>query len=181
MKRSTSIVLIVFLALAGLTFYLQQNSSPAEEFDFPTPVPVEYLLSASEGFPISISIVSDSGEQVNVMRNEKGAWVFKQPLEAEANQGSVEAAATQLTSLRIISHPEVDPDIVGLNPPAYTLTVELDGGTEKTIRIGDITPTSIGYYATINNSEKVVIIGKTGLDSLLILLESPPYESTPTT
>lgn len=179
MKRSTWIVLVIFLALAGLTFYLNQKEPATEELDITPAAPVEFLLPESDGLPTSIDIKSEAGERVTVMRNEAGVWVLKQPVETEANQGSAEAAATQLTSLRIVSHPEVAPDVVGLNPPSYTLTVELTGGTVKTVRIGDLTPTESGYYASFGNSEEVLIISKTGLDALLILLESPPFESTP--
>jgi hypothetical protein len=179
-KRSTWIVLVIFLALAGITFYLGQKESPADESETTPVAPIELLISDSDGLPTSIDIKSAAGEQVTIARNETGLWVLKQPIETEANQGSAQAAATQLTSLRIVSHPAVASDMVGLNPPSYTLTVELTGGTEKVVRIGDRTPTGIGYYANVNSSGDVLIISQDGLDSLLILLESPPYKNTPT-
>jgi hypothetical protein len=51
----------------------------------------------------------------------------------------------------------------------------MTGGTQKSVRIGDLTPTSIGYYASVDGSDETLILNKTGLDALLELLASPPY------
>ncbi len=179
MKRSTWILLVIFLALAGGMFYLYQNEPVIEEVDTTPTSPDEFLFTEINGLPTSIAIKNVSDEQVTVMRNDEGVWVLKQPVETEANQGSVEAAATQLTSLRIVSRPEVVPDIVGLKPPSFTLTVVLTDRTKKNVYIGDLAPSGSGYYASVNDSDEVIIISKAGLDSLLVLLESPPYENTP--
>ena len=117
MKRSTWVLLVIFLALVGLFFYLNQREEPASEDGelTPTIAPVEYLITESDGVPTSIDIQSDVGEHVNISRNEAGEWVLNQPIEAEANQGSAEAAASQLSSLRIVSRPEVAPADAGLD------------------------------------------------------------------
>ena len=181
MKRSTWIVLVIFLALAGLLLYLNQKEPVTEEgADVIPTAPVEYLFTEIDGLPTSIDIMSKTGEHVVIARNQAGEWVLKQPIEAEANQGPAEAAASQLTTLRIMSRPEVATDEVGLVPSSYIMTVELTSGMVKTVRIGDVTPTESGYYTNVNESNKVLIIGKTGLDSLLTLVSSPPYVSTPT-
>lgn len=181
MKRSTWIMLVIFLALAGLLLYLNQEEPVTEGPDStPTAAPVEYLFTETDGLPTGIDIKSKTGEQVALTRNEAGEWVLKQPIETEANQGSAEAAASQLTTLRIVSRPEVAPADAGLVQPSYIMTVELTGGTVKTVRIGDLTPTESGYYTIVNESDEVLIVSKTGLDSLLMLVSSPPYVNTPT-
>ena len=181
MKRSTWIATVIFLALAGRLFYLNQREPTEEAVEITPPAPVEFLFTDSDGTPTSIDIRSGNGEQVVIARNEAGAWVLEKPIEAEAPQGgeadqaSAEAAASQLTSLRIESRPEVAPEAAGLIQPSYILNVEMAGGTKKTVRIGDLTPTGIGYYAQINGSDETLIINRTGLDALFTLLESPPY------
>jgi hypothetical protein len=179
MKRSTWIVLVIFLALVGYLFYLNQKEPAATEAEVATTEPVEYLLTETDGLPTSIDIKNVAGDQVTLARNEAGAWVLKHPIETEADQGSAEAAASQLTSLRILSRPEVAPADAGLVQPSYIMTVELTTGIVKTVRIGDLTPTNSGYYTNIDESTDVLIVGKTGLDSLLTLVDSPPYISTP--
>jgi len=180
MKRSTWIVLVIFLALVGLLLYLNQNEPPAEELDATPTETVEYLFNETAGLPTSIDIEARSGEKVAIERNEAGKWVLKQPIETEADQGSAEAAASQLSTLRILSRPEVAPEEAGLVEPSYTMTVKLTGGTEEVVRIGDLTPTSSGYYTNINGSNEILIVGQTGLDSLLTMVSSPPYVETPT-
>lgn len=181
MKRSTWVAVIVFLVLAGTLFYLNQREPTEEAVEITPPPPVEFLLSDGDGLPISIDIKSGTGEQVIVMRNEVGAWVLEKPIETEADQASAEAAATQLSSLRIESRLEVPPEAAGLAQPSYFLTVKLSGGIEKTVRIGDLTPTEIGYYALVDGSDETIILNRTGLEALLNLIKSPPVvEPTPT-
>jgi hypothetical protein len=180
MKRSTGIVLIIFLALVGLMLYLNQKSPATETADVTPTATVENLFAATDGLPTSIDIKSESGDEVSIERNDAGVWVLKQPIEAEADQGSAEAAASQASALRIVSRPQVAPADVGLTQPAYVLTVKLTSGMLKTVRIGDLTPTSSGYYTSVNDSSEVLIVGKSGLDALLTMVKSPPIASTPT-
>jgi hypothetical protein len=181
MKRSTWIATVIFLVLAGLLFYVNQKEPTEEAVEITPPAPVKFLFVDSDGLPSSIDIKSGTGEQVVIARNEAGIWVLEKPIETEAPQGgeadqaSAEAAASQLTSLRIESRPEVPPEAAGLVQPSYILTVETTSGTKKTVRIGDLAPTGIGYYARENNADETFIINRTGLDALLKLLESPPY------
>lgn len=175
MKRSTWITVAIFLGLAGIMFYLNQREPAENAVEITPPAPVEFLFAESDGIPTAIDIKSGNGEQVIIARNEAGVWVLEQPTETEADQASSEAAATQLSSLRIESRLEIAPEAAGLTLPSYILTVETTGGTKKTVIIGDLAPTGIGYYAQINGSKEVLIINQTGLDALLTLLESPPF------
>lgn len=180
MKRSTGIVLIVFLVLVGLMLYLNQKSPSANAADVTPTATAEKLFTGTDGLPTSIDIKSKAGQEVSIERNDAGVWVLKQPIEAEADQGSAEAAASQVSALRIVSKPEVAPNEVGLDQPSYVLTVKLTGGMVKTVRIGDLTPTSSGYYTSVDDNNVVLIVGKSGLDALLTMVTSPPIASTPT-
>jgi hypothetical protein len=180
MRRSTWIVLVIFLALVGLLVYLNQRAPAAEEAETTPTETVEYLFSETAGLPTSIAVEAKTGERVAIERNEAGEWVLKQPIETEADQGPAEAAASQLSALRILSRPEVAPADAGLVDPSYVMTVKLTGGTEEVVRIGDLTPTGSGYYTNINGSEEVLILDQAGLDALLTLVKSPPYVETPT-
>jgi len=180
MKRSTWIVLVVFLALVGLLLYLNRNAKTASEEDLTPTATVEHLFDETAGLPTSIEIDAKTGEKVAIGRNEAGTWVLKQPVETEADQGSAEAAASQLSALRILSRPGVAPGDAGLVEPSYVMTVKLTGGAEKVVRIGDLTPTESGYYTNINGSDEVIVVDKTGLDALLSLVTSPPYVATET-
>lgn len=181
MKKSTWIVLVVFLALVGLMVYLnQKDPSPEASADTTPTVPPEYLLSETDGTPVSIEITSQDGNAVRLARSETGLWAIEKPFKAEADQASAEAAASQLSSLKIISKPNVAVTDVGLVSPVYSLLIQFADGGEKTFLIGDATPTGSGYYAQIAGIEDIIIIDINELDVVLSLLAFPPYLNTPT-
>src|SRR6266511_3682273 len=138
-RRSTVVYIIILLALAGTYYYLKNREQPAADI-LVTPEatePTAYLFTADEGVPTSIRIQSKSGETVELARDADNAWALILPVEAKAEQGSSEAAATQVSTMRILDKvPEVDLGIVGLETPEYLLTVKFNGGTERTIHIG---------------------------------------------
>ena len=174
MKRSTTILLVIFLALVGLVFYLNQREPEVEASDVPTSEPAKFLFSESDGLPTSIDIQDSDGNQVVVVRNDAGVWVLEKPIEVEADQASTQAAASQLTSLRVLSTVEVAPADVGLVQPSHVLTVKSSADTQITVRIGDLTPTESGYYAQSDGSGDILILSKSGVDALFTLLDSPP-------
>lgn len=183
-RRSTVVYIIILLALVGAYFYLKNRERPAEIELTLEPAsevtPEAYLFTAEEGTPTSIRIESKSGETVEVARGEDNAWALTQPNEAKADQAAAEAAASQVATIPILDTvPDLDPSIVGLEDPEYVLTLKFRGGEERTVDIGVITPTESGYYVR-DAADKIVIVSKSAIDSLLGLLTNPPYLETPT-
>ena len=120
-----------------------------------------------------------TGEIVELARNAENAWALILPSEAAAEQGASEAAASQLTTIRINDRlPNINPKDVGLDVPAYTLSVKFTNGVERIAEIGVITPTESGYYVSMNG--KIVIVSRSAIDALIGLLENPPYAETQT-
>jgi hypothetical protein len=103
-----------------------------------------------------------------------------EPERAAADPGSAEAAASQVTTMRILDRlPEIAPEAVGLDSPEYVVTVRFIGGVERIAQIGVITPTESGYYVRDANGG-IVIVSRSSVDALLRLLTNPPYLETPT-
>jgi hypothetical protein len=179
MRRSTVIFILLFAVLAGAYYYLSNRETPAEiEITFEPEDVVSYLFSADDGIPTSIRIESKDGSIVEAARDADNAWVLKQPIEAAADQGSVEAAASQVTTMRILDTlSEIDLSVVGLDDPEYELTVKFDG-VERNVSIGVITPTGNGYYV-LDADGRVVIVTVSAVDGLLNLFTNPPYLETP--
>lgn len=182
-RGSTVVYIVLLLLLVGAYYYLNNREQPADIELTVTVEPglevgQEYLFTAEEGTPSSLRIESKSGETVEIARGEDNAWALTQPIEARAEQGAAEAAATQVTTMRIIDTvPDVDPKIVGLEDPEYVLTVKFTGGGERTVDVGVITPTESGYYVR-DAAGKVVIVSRSAIDALLGLLTNPPYLET---
>jgi hypothetical protein len=180
MRRSTVVYLLLLLVLAGVYYYLNNRGQPADITVTLEPgSQVSYLFTAEDGSPTSIRIEAKTGERVEVARGADGAWALVEPIEAKADQAAAEAAASQVATVRVLdSVPDVDPEIVGLSIPEYTLTVGFTSGVERKAEIGVITPTESGYYVR-NADGEIVIVSKSSLDSLLGLLINPPYLETP--
>lgn len=180
MKRSTWILVVIFLALVGVFWYLNRGDQTAAEDVTTTPVATsEYIVTAQDGTPIDITIADANGTTVEVARNDASQWVLKQPIETEADQASVGAAITQLQALKVLSSFELDPTTVGLVPPSYVITVKFAEGGDRVLDVGSVTTTNSGYYVRKSGSDKTYVVSKSSLDSLLSMVTTPPYASTP--
>lgn len=179
MRRSTIIYIVLLAILAGVYYFLN-NRQPETDPEEPlfTPEAVEYLFNSADGFPTRIRVEANTGEIVEMARNAESAWVLTMPTEAEADQGTVEAAAGQLSTIRVLDRiTGLSKDAVGLEDPQYTLIVQFSGSVERIIEIGVLTPTGSGYYAR-NGEDNVLIISNAGLDVLIGFLSNPPYLAT---
>jgi hypothetical protein len=180
-RRATLVYLVLLLVLAGAYWYLNNREESAEPEATPEPTEeVSYLFPAEDGTPSGIRIESKSGETVEVARDAENAWALIQPLEAKADPAAAEAAASQITTIRVLDRvPDLDPGIVGLEIPEYVLTIKFTSGVEHTVEVGLLTPTESGYYVRDADGE-LVIVSRSAIDALLALLENPPYLETPT-
>jgi hypothetical protein len=174
----TWITVIVFAALLGLALYLR-NRPQAPETEATPSTAVTYVFTSEDGLPTSIEVKPLDGEPVLLARNEEEVWALELPEKMEADQGFAEAAASQVTSLRILDQVDLAPDILGLENPAYVITIKFTGGSEHALEVGDTTPTNNGYYVRVDEGQPV-IVALSGLESLLNLATSPPYLNTPT-
>lgn len=175
-RRSTWIVLLVLAAVVGFSLYLKDQQSKAAA----RPTPTESssaLFPASDGSPTNIKIVASAGNLVEIGRDQAGTWVVKAPLSMAADQAGAEAAATQVTGLRVLAKVQLGLDIVGLNQPSDTLTVTFSSGKTHTLLVGSVTPIQNGYYSQLDGGP-VIVVDKPGMDALLGMLTSPPYVAT---
>jgi hypothetical protein len=180
MRRSTIIYLALFaVVLAAAYFFNEQaKTTKAEATPEATSAPIEYLFTSTEGLPTRIKVESKAGDIVEVALNEENVWTMVQPEETAADQGSVEAAAGQVSTIRILDRiPDLAPEAVGLNDPEYTLTFQFTNGVERIIEIGVSTPTQSGYYTPGENGE-ILIISRGPVDALTGLLANLPYAPT---
>jgi hypothetical protein len=180
-RRSTVVYITILLVLAAVYYYLNTREQPVDSMITPgNTEEISYLFTAEQGLPTRIEIQSKSGETVEIARNAENAWELVQPVEADAEQGSSEAAASQLTTMRILETvAAVDEDLVGLADPEYTLAATFDSDTQRTIHIGSVTPSDSGYYVQDSAGGDVFIVSKSAVDALLRLLTNPPYAETP--
>lgn len=179
-RTGTWVALLVFAAVIAAIIYLNRNPIEDAESEI-TPVAEEAPLFAAGSVVTSIEVKPLEGETVKLERNESQAWVLTQPDKVDADQAMAEAAASQITALRIITEVDnkKDPSIFGFDQPAYILTIGFEGGTTNTLEVGDTTPSENGYYVRMDG-DKFYVVSLNGIGALTSLSSAIPYLNTPT-
>lgn len=182
MRRSTVVFLVLMLITLGAYYFVSKNpkkDDTAATTPIPTATEVSYLFTSDSGTPKSIHIESSSGETVEVARIGN-VWQVTKPIWAAADQGSIEAAVTQITTMSIVNRvKDVTPKDVGLDVPSDKIVIQFTNGAEQNVEIGVLTPTETGYYVRVNNGD-IVIISKSAIDALTSMLTTPPFIATAT-
>ena len=178
-RKQTWAVVILTAMLVGFAIYLDKQKEALSSAEAtPSSEPIS-LLNPDEGLPTSIEVISEASDTVKLARNQDNVWALVLPQMAEANQSTAEAAATQLSALKVVTEVQGKTEIFGLDKPVYVITVELDGGKTHTLEVGDNTPTNNGYYIRLDK-KRMLVVGLSGIDALTNLVNFPPYLSTPT-
>jgi hypothetical protein len=177
-SMGTWAAVILLIGLIGATIYINRQKETKAAETTPTTLAAN-LFGPEDGKVTSIEIKPAEGEPAKVVRNAENVWVLELPEQAEANQEMAEAASTQIAALQVIAPVEGDPSIFGFDAPVYAITVEFDNGKTHTFEVGDNTPTYSGYYVRLDKG-KMMIVSLNGIDSLLNLVNFPPYLNTPT-
>lgn len=179
-KRSTWIMLGVLVLVVGAYFFIKQHPLKSGQ---PTPTAQgnTYLITPADGTLQSIQITDSKGNKFRMQRDLSKQWVITAPQNSAADQGPAGAAETQVGALLIVTSLETPPDLsaAGLTTPSDTIDLTFTSGKQHKLEVGNLTPTSSGYYVRFDSS-KIYVVSKDGIDSLLNLLKTPPYPPTPT-
>lgn len=178
-RRTTWVILAIFVVLVGLAWYLQRN--PLKANATPTPTPMQELFGIQENTITSLRVESSKGKLVALGRDSNGAWALTEPKADATDTGLAEQAMSQLASLAVVTTLSTPPALadVGLASPAYTVTVVTNGGPKLVAKVGSINAIGSGYYTQLNDGP-VVVASKNGLDALVSMLDNPPILNTPT-
>jgi len=177
-SAATRITLLVLILVVGFAYLFNKQKANQQAAATPT-AGTALLFAYAEGQPNDIKIESSTGQSVEVARNTSGSWVLKAPTQAEADQASAQAAATQISALRVIGEVQLGLDVVGLDKPSETITTTFTDGKTHKLTVGSVNPIQTGYYVQLDGG-KTQIVDKQGLDALLTLLTNPPYVASAT-
>jgi len=172
-RRSTLIVLLILAGLAAVAIYLQR-SGPAEDAQ-PTPVEASGPLFQFDSQIIGLRLEKAGGDVLDIGRDDQGLWKLNYPQAEATDSAAVDSAVSQLLSTQIVSTLENGPSLedAGLAQPAFRLLLQLEGGAQELISVGNESPTGSGYYVLVGN-RGLMIVNKYSLDPLLALVETPP-------
>ena len=183
-RRSTWILLIIFIALAGAVYLFQRyqtqkTDNAATATPSATPIKV-YNLSGAQVEDIKIS--DTSGNALDLYKDQASSkWAIANVPVEKADSFQIESVSAQLFDLQAQETFTQTPplDSVGLITPTYTITMTTTGGSQTITSVGSQTPTGSGYYIRVNAGQ-VIIVDKIILDDILHLLSNPPLLATPT-
>jgi len=175
-RRNTWILLVILAALVGFSFYLTNQKTKLAAQATPT-TGSAVLFSSSDGSPNDIKIADNIGNLVEIVKSASGIWSVTSPIKAAADQGSAEAAVTQLSALTVLANVQLGPDVVGLDKPSYVINISFAGGKIHKLTVGSVTPIQNGYYVQLDSSP-IQIVDKQGIEAILGILSNPPYAAT---
>jgi hypothetical protein len=196
MRRSTVIVVILFLLLGGLYWYTRQEGNSLDTIlaGNPTPssTPPGYLVEPYIKSVTSLTVRKPGSPPVTLTLNG-GIWQMQLGDETVSalDQDAANSVAFNIQDLRILSSVEAAGKTLsdfGLDAETATgIEAEFSDGSSIKILVGKATVIGNGYYAiTQEQPDQILVINKLSLDSLLSLPENPPVlitdtlESTPT-
>lgn len=180
--RVTLILVAVFAVFFGYVFFVEQNKTP-EQLGTPAPTlaPGIFQLNASNVKSLQVRDLR-APREVDLTRTDKG-WQVDKPVQKPADSSAVDNIVSQLVTLKAS---RVLTNVTDLAPYGFvTATVEarftMSDTTTYALTIGDKTPDTSGYYAVYTGDKsRVFIVDGSTVSQMLLWLDNPPYEPTPT-
>lgn len=179
MNRNTTLVLVaVFGALLLYVLLVQRPREQAAAEATATPGPGGPVWTISSEQVAGVRLVDHAqNREVAFSKDGQGIWKVTEPEAREADQQTASSTASQVTTLHAstILTNVADLAAFGVLSPTYTLEVSLTDGAKRTAAIGDKAPTGTGYYVLPDGQNNVMVVSTGSIDSLIALLDQPPY------
>jgi len=178
-RRTTWVLLAVFVVLLGVLFYLQRN--PIEKTEPETPTPAVTLISLEQDQIDRLQIEDQQGNKVVFIKDADGAWGLADPPAELADDSVVQSMLSRLADLSAMStfNGQAQDAALGLDPSRYVVIVSTGAGDEQTLFIGNPTPTGSGYYLRVYDGP-VYVVDQFSVDTLLTPLTDPASIATAT-
>lgn len=178
-RRSTQVVVAVFLALLALALILGRRPDEPEVTETnPTPEPI-WSVESSE---VEELIVENLDEQLvlELVRDEDDLWKLLRPEEMAADPARVERAVSWLASPqpRAVIADVSDLSAFELDAPHYRVRLSTTSGEQLEFTVGREAPTGGTRYALTDDQPGVLVFSSVGLDEVLQL--APDLIPTPT-
>jgi hypothetical protein len=184
MNRTTTIVLVVVFAALGLYALLVQvpkdraaaNATPTAD----TTPRVVWVTTADQVNRLRLAEPA-TGRSVAVSKDAQGVWTVTEPMAGPADANTLLSVTANAAALTVTGVVTTTTDLApfGVLEPQYTLEVGLADGQTLKAAIGVPAPVG-GYYLLREGDTNVMVVSNFALDSLVALLDTPPYAPTPT-
>jgi hypothetical protein len=175
--RTSLILLLVLLALAGAVYFLQLRSgsttSPEDQ--------AKQIVKVAEKDVIGLLVVLGD-KRVDVARQDD-KWVLREPSGREADQARIDVMVSRVADLRasrVVVEKAESLATYGLDKPSILLRLSSRDQTYE-VTFGQQNPDKTGYYARLGQSDRVYLVSSYLVGDIRRLAEDPPIaRPTPT-
>lgn len=175
--RTTVVLLLVFVVLAGYVFFVEMKKQPPV-----TPVDQGTWILTLADEDVQQLTVTDNG-QSTLLAFGDGAWYVGGVGGQAADATRVRALVASLVDLRasrVLTETAESLESYGLANPATSVTLGLSDGRQEALLIGNKNPQGTQYYVQRRGKAPVYMIYSYLVDDLKQIVSAPPYAPTPT-
>lgn len=181
-RKTTWIVLLIFAVLLAAVLLWQRNQDQKAAEATPADVGVvekQYLFDL-EGEVASLRVEHVGDKSIELVRDAQGQWALAGMPSSVLDSAAMDTVIGQLAALPLVSTLQDIPELeaLGLDPPSYRILVVQKDGAQLVASVGKATPTGSGYYV-LTSDRGVYIANEFSLQSILDLVDNPPYLTTP--
>jgi hypothetical protein len=181
-RKSTWVVVFIFAVLLAAVLLWQRSQDQKAAQATPTAVEaVERMYLFDIGGEVASLRVEHVGEKsIELQRDASGQWSLAGSTDSAIDSAAMDGIVGQLAALPLVSTLQNIPALqdLGLEPPSYRILVILQDGSQEVASVGKATPTGSGYYV-LTSDRGVYIANEFSLQSILDLVDNPPYQATP--
>jgi len=160
---STLILLVVALGFGAYLYFIDAKKPVADKNA------KQKIFSFDASKINQLEIKAASGDVTDLKKGPNG-WAIVKPVDAAADQNSASDVAASVANLeqdRIVEENAADLKTYGLAQPRIEVAFNVEGDKEPhKIQVGDKSPTGVGVYAKLPNSNKV-FLAATSLETSL--------------
>lgn len=154
-----AIILVIIVALLGGAYFLISRKKAAEgDTDVTSPDTIKLTDYTSDQIE-KLTLQNPEGTFVFTKKDKE--WVLSTPTDIKADSSvlsSIVINASSVLADKLVEENAQDMSIYGLDKPIL-VTIRTTEGAEKTLEIGNITPTKSGYYVRVSGENKVYVVG----------------------
>jgi len=165
------IAALILAALSGLLYWSNRHQRTVDEGRVKLKeVESPKILAFNHDDIIQLAIRHKDEAQIDLSRNNSGAWQITAPKPLAADQDAVSSllsSFSSVTSDRVVDEKPGDLAPFGLKPPALELDATLKDKATRKLFIGDQTPAGNSYYVMLSGDSRLFTIAsyvKSGLD-----------------
>ena len=183
MIRKTTIILVIIFALLVILLVYSGKTSIGFLGTTPTATQAIKLIDNQEGAGITeITLESLSRPTQRIIKDANGIWFFASDSELMLNQSKINELISMLmlVDIKTLIEDQQPLEPLGLSDPYYEITLLNKDSIENKIKVGDVTPTSSGYYVQVNENNPAVIAKMSGDYIIDLISGNALVDITPT-